>query len=202
MALTYPDRERGLSHGDGDGDRRSAAASRRRGARGWCSMRRARGRRRSGAAERWRGGETLELTLPPSMAALEVGDAIEAADGTRFEITEIRDGLARKIAARAIVESASGGGAVGSAAGRRRRCRRRCRCRWSRSVHLPPRSGDAAQSRLVLAAWASPWPGEVSVVDEATGARSCAADAGGVDGRAGRSAGARARPVLGSRGRC
>ena len=48
--------------------------------------------------------DTLELTLPPSFAALEVGDVIDVAgeaDGP-FEIAEIRDGLARKISARAL----------------------------------------------------------------------------------------------------
>ena len=48
--------------------------------------------------------DTLELTLPPSFAALEVGDVIDVAgeaDGP-FEIAEIRDGLARRISARAM----------------------------------------------------------------------------------------------------
>jgi len=48
--------------------------------------------------------DTLELTLPPSFAALEVGDVIVVAGEGEgpFEITEIRDGVARKVSARAV----------------------------------------------------------------------------------------------------
>ncbi len=50
--------------------------------------------------------ETIELTLPPSEAGLEVGDAIEVT-GELFEVTEIRDGLARRVAARALLPDLS-----------------------------------------------------------------------------------------------
>ena len=48
--------------------------------------------------------ETLELTLPPSLLALEPGDALvlpAEAEGP-FEITEIRDGTARRVMARSL----------------------------------------------------------------------------------------------------
>jgi hypothetical protein len=112
--------------------------------------------------------ETVELALPPSMLALEVGDGVEIA-GEDFEVIEIRDGLARRVVARAVLPGAevaivdrrpSGGGAVPVA----------------RSVpvvtaaHLPPSADDVAHTRLALGAFARPWPGEVSVTDEGTGA--------------------------------
>lgn len=113
--------------------------------------------------------DTLELTLPPSLAELEVGDAISVdgvADGP-FEITEIRDGLARKLSARAIPPVLAapvvadrpaplGAGVV------------------PRSLpvvvaaHLPA-APDQAGSRLVVAASAKPWPGEVGITDALSG---------------------------------
>ncbi|MEQ1902183.1 MAG: glycoside hydrolase/phage tail family protein [Devosia sp.] len=115
--------------------------------------------------------EILELTLPPSLAALEVGDAIAVAgqgDGP-FEITEIRDGLARRVSARAIPpvlsaaitsDFAEPGDPV-----------------WAVAAdpviaiaHLPPAPETPTQSRLIVAASAQPWPGQVPIKDETTGA--------------------------------
>jgi hypothetical protein len=114
--------------------------------------------------------DTLELALPPSHAAIEVGDAV-AVDGQcdgPFEVTEIRDGEARRIAARAIppvitAAIVSGRPPATVPAG------------VTRSIpvvvaaHLPPDPANPGQTRLMLAASASPWPGEVTVTDEATG---------------------------------
>lgn len=125
--------------------------------------------------------DRLELTLPHSFAALEVGDAIAVGgqgDGP-FEITDIRDGEARRISARAIppvLEAAIVSGrppaAVLGVAPRA--------IPLIAAAHLPPDPTSPTQSRLMLAAAASPWPGEVTVTDQATGsaiarlARNCA----------------------------
>jgi hypothetical protein len=116
------------------------------------------------------GRDVLELTLPPSFAALEVGDVI-AVDGEGegpFEITEIRDGLARKVSARAVApvlhpavlsERASRSGVPAVLAEPA-----------VVAAHLPGEASSPGVSRLVLAAWASPWPGTVTVQLASTGA--------------------------------
>lgn len=115
--------------------------------------------------------DALELALPHSRAHLEVGDAIavEGQGDGPFEITEIRDGEARRISARAIppvLEAAIVSGRPPAAA----------LAVVPRAIpliaaaHLPPDPASPGQSRLLLAAAASPWPGEVTVKDEATGA--------------------------------
>jgi len=116
--------------------------------------------------------DTLEFTLPPSLAALEVGDVIALADEADgpFEIAEIRDGLARRVTARAVPPALKA--AVLSD--------RPVRVAASPApvaepvviaAHLPPDPATSGQSRLLLAAHASPWPGEVEVQLVATGAR-------------------------------
>lgn len=114
--------------------------------------------------------DTIELTLPPSLLALEVGDPITVAgqDEGPFEITEIRDGLARKISARAIPPLISaaivadrphaGEGAPARA------------IPLLAAAHLPADPATPAQSRLLLAATARPWPGDVAVTEDVTGA--------------------------------
>jgi hypothetical protein len=128
------------------------------------------------AAERMLDGhsmqrEVLDFSLPPAALALEPGDVIEIgglAEGP-FEIGEIRDGLMRKVTARTLPAGraiatdidrplASAGGAQ------------------TRSLpvvtvaQLPPLPGDVTRSRLVVAAYAQPWPGNVQLVDDTTGA--------------------------------
>lgn len=130
-----------------------------------------------GAAEqllRARGTErdTLEFTLPPSFAALEVGDVVTVAGEGEgpFEIAEIRDGLARKMTAKAVppvlraavlsdrpARVAAGPAPVAEPV--------------VIVAHLPPDPATPGQSQLLLAAYASPWPGEVEVHLAATGVR-------------------------------
>jgi hypothetical protein len=115
--------------------------------------------------------DTLELTLPPSATALEVGDAIAVTGQGEgpFEITEIRDGLARKISARAIppvltaaiVADRPGGGTEGSSAKA---------LPLVAAAHVPPEPASPSQSRLLLVASAQPWPGDVSITEAVTGA--------------------------------
>ncbi|HEY9012003.1 MAG TPA: glycoside hydrolase/phage tail family protein, partial [Devosia sp.] len=114
--------------------------------------------------------DSIELTLPPSQAALEVGDAIAVAGqgAGPFEITEIRDGLGRKVVARAIPPAltaaivadrppAGGSGAPVQA------------IPVLAAAHLPMEPGGSA-SRLLLAAAAKPWPGDVGITEAVTGA--------------------------------
>ncbi|MGV3490136.1 MAG: baseplate multidomain protein megatron [Devosia sp.] len=116
--------------------------------------------------------DTIEFALPPSAAALEVGDVIALEDEGEgpFEIAEIRDGFARRITARAVppvlraavlsdrpARPAASPAPVAEPA--------------LIAAHLPPDPATPGQSRLLLAAYASPWPGEVDVQLVATGAR-------------------------------
>jgi hypothetical protein len=116
--------------------------------------------------------DTLEFALPPSAAALEVGDVVALAGAGEgpFEIAEIRDGLARKVSARAVppvlraavLSDRPARAAAGPAPGA---------VPALLAAHLPPDPATPAQSRLLLAAFASPWPGQVDVQLSATGAR-------------------------------
>ncbi|HZY68959.1 MAG TPA: phage tail protein, partial [Devosia sp.] len=118
--------------------------------------------------ERSAGRETVELTLPPSRLALQVGDAIAVA-GEMFEVVEIRDGLARRVVARAVLPEVE----VTVTAERPPSAVDRPQPRAVpvvTAVHLPPVPGDPGTTRLAIGAFARPWPGEVSVTDADTGA--------------------------------
>jgi hypothetical protein len=113
--------------------------------------------------------ESVEFALPPSRAALEIGDAValpEVAEGL-FEVTDIRDGTLRRIGARALPSPAtivtSANRPTGGAGGAARALP------LLLTAHLPPLPETPDRSRLVLAAYAKPWPGVVGVEDEATG---------------------------------
>ena len=119
--------------------------------------------------------DALELTLPPSLARLEVGDVIAIAGEAEgpFEITGIRDALARRITARALPPllnpavlsgrppALPGGGGIGLPVAEPLLV----------AAHLPPDPASPLVSRLLLAAFADPWPGEVELQLVATGAR-------------------------------
>src|SRR5690606_7182331 len=115
--------------------------------------------------------DTLEFALPPSMAALEVGDAValEGQGEGPFEVTEIRDGAVRKVVARAIppvLDAAIVTDRPRSATTAPPPTRA---IPLMAGAHLPALPGSGT-SRLVLAANASPWPGRVIVNGEASGA--------------------------------
>ena len=121
--------------------------------------------------DRLAGSATLEMTLPPSRLALEAGDTIslEGQGDGPFEITEIRDGDTRQISARTIAPPVVAGF---------RAERPGLGADWPppRAIpefavlHLPPVPDAPEQSRLALAAFAEPWPGEVRLRHDATGA--------------------------------
>lgn len=114
--------------------------------------------------------ETLELSLPLSALALEVGDRLSVPGIGPFVVTEIRDAAAREVTARSL--PATPRALVSSVV------------TWSRArmvatssaaevavLALPPEPSSPGRARLGFAAYASPWPGLVDIVDAATGAR-------------------------------
>lgn len=116
--------------------------------------------------------DTLEFALPPSRATLEVGDAIalEGQGEGPFEVTEVRDGLARRISARAlppVIEATIVTDAPRAATTASPNARA---LPVLAAAHLPAEPGTSA-SRLLLAASASPWPGQVAIHEETAGAR-------------------------------
>lgn len=181
LALSHPDRERGYLSGSVTALRLAggAADSERTGL--VLDAAGARFAAERMLRERTVQRDRLELTLPPSRLGLEVGDAIAVAGEGEgpFEITEIRDGLARRLAARAIapaIEAAIVSGrppAMPAAVVPRA-------IPVVAAAHLPADPASPGATRLLLAAAASPWPGEIAVHDEETGAlvarlaRSCA----------------------------
>jgi hypothetical protein len=123
-----------------------------------------------GLMARGPGRDTLELALPPSALAVEPGDVVSlpgVAEGP-FEITEIRDGLTRRVTARtlpppmAVTVSAdpprAGGGGNFARA-----------LPLLVAAHLPPSPDDEQRTRIAMAAYAQPWPGAVTVADQSTG---------------------------------
>lgn len=117
------------------------------------------------------GTDRLEFALPPNAIGFEPGDQIDIAGIAEgpFEITEIRDGAFRRITASAIARSE----AVALGVDRPRGVAGVPLPPVQPvvvAVHLPPLSVDPGRSRLLLAAYANPWPGPLRVVDETTGA--------------------------------
>jgi hypothetical protein len=115
--------------------------------------------------------ETLELALPPAQLALEPGDVVAIAGLAEgpFEITEIRDGLERRVMARTLPL----GMAVATDIDRA--------VQYSAGISvasiplvsvaaLPPLPGDPDRARLVLGAFAMPWPGRVQIAEDHSGA--------------------------------
>ena len=170
MALSYPDRERSYLTGTVTAMRIAGGAAAGEGSALVLDI----GGARTAAERLLLDGtvqrDTIELTLPPSLAELEVGDAIAVAGQGEgpFEITEIRDGLARKVSARAIppvlaaaiVADRPATGIVGTVARA---------LPVVAGAHLPAETATPGQSRLLLAAGAKPWPGDVSIAEETTG---------------------------------
>lgn len=113
--------------------------------------------------------DTVELALPPNLVGLEPGDRIalaELAEGP-FEITEIRDGLVRRVTARSVSVGAATAGvdrapAVPTVVGL-------AVTPVVVIAQLPGLPDDPLRSRLVFGAFAKPWPGTVRVVDTVTG---------------------------------
>ncbi|MBI4922472.1 MAG: glycoside hydrolase/phage tail family protein [Devosia nanyangense] len=117
--------------------------------------------------ERTAARDSIDFTAPPSLAGLEVGDAVAIA-GEMFEIVELRDGLARRITARSIpphLDVVVIGGRPGGGTTPTPRAEP-----VLDAVHLPPSADDLTRTRLALGAFAKPWPGSVAVTEDGTGA--------------------------------
>lgn len=114
--------------------------------------------------------ETLDFALPPSGLALEPGDLVDlvgVAEGP-FEISEIRDGLSRRVTALSVPASTAVAGGVERSLSVAATATVRARPLVV-AAHLPPLPGDWTRSRVVLGAYAQPWPGQVQLADAATG---------------------------------
>ncbi len=115
-------------------------------------------------------GDRVELALPPGSVALEPGDRIALPElaGGPFEISEIRDGAVRRITALSMSKRDAvaagidrprvGGGAPAPQV-----------APVMVTAHLPPLPEDPARSRLLVAAYALPWPGPVRITDDTSG---------------------------------
>ncbi|RUT30990.1 hypothetical protein EMQ25_08910 [Arsenicitalea aurantiaca] len=180
LSLAYADRERDYLTGTVTAAQLEGAALGTEGAGLVLDLVGARGAAERMLADRMAGRETIELTLPHSLAGIEPGDVIAPegeVDGP-FEVTEIRDGAARRITARGLA------GRV-NAAIVTDRPRQTTTAPSPRAMpllvlaHLPGLPGSSGETRVLAAALAEPWPGDVVVTDALTGT---------VRGRIGRSA--------------
>lgn len=114
--------------------------------------------------------ETLDFALPPAALALEPGDLVDIAGVAEgpFEITQIRDGLARRITARTVPNATAV--ATGSQRSLSVAATTTVRARpLVLAAHLPALPADPTRSRLVVSAFAQPWPGRVQIAEAATG---------------------------------
>lgn len=115
--------------------------------------------------------DTVEFALPPNQVGLEPGDrvALEGLTEGPFEITDIRDGLVRRITARAVAL----GTAMAPGLDRAPATAPVVGLAVTPVIvlaHLPGLPADPSHSRLIVGAFANPWPGEVRLVNRLTGA--------------------------------
>jgi hypothetical protein len=110
------------------------------------------------------GDDTIALTLPPSFLALEPGDVIALpglAEGP-FVVTEIRDGLAREIAGRALPPPTRAL-VLGGGGKRRSAVPDAGAVPELLLVPLPPLPETPEIAWLAIGAYASPWPGTIEL---------------------------------------
>jgi hypothetical protein len=123
----------------------------------------------SALAARVSGADGLDLTLPPSLLALEPGDLIRLADAPElYEITEIRDGLSRRVSARVR------GGLIPTTVDSGRTPSPPQPAVMGGEPHvvigqLPGLPESPGQSRLFMAGFMVPWPGDITLADADTG---------------------------------
>src|SRR5690606_31894797 len=170
LALSYPDRERSYQSGTVTALRPGAGIAAAERASLVLDTAGARSAAEQMLLARHAAGDTVELQLPPSLLALEAGDAISIGGQgeAAFVITAIRDGDGRRISAQALpprVRPAilSGRLPPGDAAPTVRAVP------LPVAAQLPPLPVAPGESRLLLAAAASPWPGRVSIAEDSSG---------------------------------
>ncbi len=113
----------------------------------------------------------LDFALPPSFIALEPGDRVRISGrkDTALTLTELRDGVARRVSARphrqdklsALLVDGHAAGAAPAKAGA---------LPIAFIGHLPADPEDGGPTRLVVGAYADPWPGDVILADTVSGA--------------------------------
>lgn len=115
--------------------------------------------------------DTLEFALPPSCLDLEVGDivALDGQDDGPFIVTSIRDSAIRRVSARALANQTvfalgsaqNGDTSFGAAA---------ISLPYAVAAHVPGPASGFGSTRIFVGAVADPWPGEVIIRDEVSGA--------------------------------
>jgi hypothetical protein len=116
------------------------------------------------------GRETLDLTLPPSLAAVEAGDVVAIGgqgDGP-FVVTALADGAARQASLQALPPATTAAivtdRSLPAAAAASPRA-----LPLVEAAHLPNDPAALGPSRLLLAAASQPWPGSVEITDDGSG---------------------------------
>jgi hypothetical protein len=116
------------------------------------------------------GDDRIEFALPPDRLAIEPGDRLTVTGLAEqpFMVNEIRDGAVRRISAIALRRGDALAGGVERPRGQSPMPLAAVAPAIA-TAHLPPLPSDPLRSRLVLGAYAKPWPGRVTVSDDATG---------------------------------
>ena len=114
--------------------------------------------------------DTLELALPPSLQAVEIGDRLDVVsqrDGP-FRLTQVRTGQSLKVSAQVRHDSTP----VSFSADLRATPANVPQIASLPEIivmHLPGSGGEVDGTRLVFGAFADPWPGAVRLKNETTG---------------------------------
>ncbi len=169
LAVTYTDRERSYQSGSVTAIAPAGGPLEAVEAGLVLDLASARGLAETLLAERLALRDSIALVAPPSLLALEAGDAIAVAGGV-FEVTSIRDGLARQIEARAILDPPAGVATVAGRIGAGDAAPTPRAAPVLDIAPLPPTPDDPGRARLALASFADPWPGRIGIGDELTGA--------------------------------
>jgi len=116
--------------------------------------------------------ETLDLSLPPSLAAIEAGDvlAIGGEGNGPFVVTALTDGTARQASLQAIAPDLTAAivtdRPLPSATAASPKA-----VPLVDAAHLPADPAAPGASRLLLAAASVPWPGSVEIADDDSGTK-------------------------------
>lgn len=115
--------------------------------------------------------DRLELALPPNRMEVEAGDQIVLSEleARAYQVTEIRDGATRRIVARAMRSRDAVATGVDRPIGASGRVVPAI-VPVVVAAHLPALPVEPERTRLILGAYADPWPGVVRITDETSGA--------------------------------
>jgi hypothetical protein len=115
--------------------------------------------------------ETLDLTLPPSLVAIEAGDVlvIGGEQSGPFVVTALTDGTARQASVLALPPETTAAIVTDRPLPAATAASPRA-LPLVDAAHLPNDPAAPGASRLLLAASSSPWPGSVEITDDGSGA--------------------------------